>query len=204
MEKLASGDWGAFIFYLIATLVGVLVGYLSSYARKKAENLATKEDFDVLLNQVKKTTEETELIKQSLSSDAWLNQQRWQLKERFYLDLLENLFKFRITLLERLDYFIEPGSEHDEKCTKTEHFKMQQHLGNEAYETVIRLWGSAAIVLPDEANDVLEALRSGCWNTKEFSNNTADYLNSTVTLVDKAYLDLLRHARMELVGPTSS
>lgn len=51
--------WAYFLFFLMA-LAGSFVG---AYLKKKAENYASKEDFNNLLEQVKKTSEATEKIK---------------------------------------------------------------------------------------------------------------------------------------------
>ena len=56
------------IYNVVTLLVGILIGgFLKSYLKKKGENFATKEDFEEILNQVKKTTEVTEEIKNELS-----------------------------------------------------------------------------------------------------------------------------------------
>ena len=55
---------------ILSTLGGLLGGYLGAYAKKKGANLATKEDFNELLAQVRQTTEATETIKARISQDA--------------------------------------------------------------------------------------------------------------------------------------
>jgi hypothetical protein len=51
--------WSYFIFAIVV----VASTFIAAYLRRKGENFATKEDFDELLKQVRKTTEETEKIK---------------------------------------------------------------------------------------------------------------------------------------------
>ncbi|WP_139056982.1 hypothetical protein [Halopseudomonas pachastrellae] len=57
-----------FTITTISAFVGGTLGALAtSYLKKKGENLATKEDFDELLRQLKMTTHETESIKIELT-----------------------------------------------------------------------------------------------------------------------------------------
>ena len=57
-----------FIFIVIGAIIGSTIGaYLKSFFSKKGENLATKEDFDEILSQTKRTKEVTEEIKNELS-----------------------------------------------------------------------------------------------------------------------------------------
>jgi len=77
---------GAVIF--VAVVAGVLLG---AYARQKGKNLATKEDFGELLAQVKRTTEETENIKERISRSHWVKKKRWDLKHDLYFRIIENI-----------------------------------------------------------------------------------------------------------------
>jgi hypothetical protein len=64
----------------LATLVGLLIGFLAGYLRKKGENLATHEDIDKLVGQVKVVTQATKEIEAKISSDVWDRQKRWEMK----------------------------------------------------------------------------------------------------------------------------
>lgn len=63
--------------YLLALIVPFFGGFLCAYLKKKGESLATKEDFDSLLEQLKETTTTTttEGIKTELAKGSWLHQQ---------------------------------------------------------------------------------------------------------------------------------
>ena len=63
-EGLASTTWLLILSWLVAAGVGSFVG---SYFKKKGENLATKEDFQQVLDQLTKQTEATEKIKGSIA-----------------------------------------------------------------------------------------------------------------------------------------
>lgn len=75
-----------FGLFIIGGLFGV---YVSSYLKKKGEHLATKEDFDKLLDQLKKQTKETEKIKDELKKTSWLEQRRWDLKQKLYWEMAQ-------------------------------------------------------------------------------------------------------------------
>lgn len=53
--------------YLIFAVIAVLSTYVGAYLKKKGETFATKEDFNVLLAQVKKTNRATEQIKTAIA-----------------------------------------------------------------------------------------------------------------------------------------
>ncbi|QDQ27708.1 hypothetical protein FNU76_15870 [Chitinimonas arctica] len=62
--------------------------------KKIAENAATHEDFKKLLDEQKELMRATEEIKADVSRNSWVEQQRWQLKERYYSIVLNNLGRF--------------------------------------------------------------------------------------------------------------
>jgi hypothetical protein len=58
------------IVWLVVTLVGSFGGsYLSSYFKRKGENLATHEDIDKLVEQVSAVTKTTKEIEAKISSE---------------------------------------------------------------------------------------------------------------------------------------
>jgi hypothetical protein len=65
---------------VLTTILGVLVGYLTGYAKKKGENRAMHEDIGKLTNQVAAVTKTAKEIEAKISSDVWDRQKRWELK----------------------------------------------------------------------------------------------------------------------------
>ncbi len=117
------------VYFLCALIIPFLGSFFGSYFKKKAENVATKEDFEELLVQLKKTTSETEKIRVDLAKGNWLHQQSWSLKEKYYSGLLEALNSLKMSLLNRLDHYMEPGSEYlDSDINENEHFKNQEKI----------------------------------------------------------------------------
>src|SRR5208282_4811332 len=91
MENLVAFGYGA-----ATTLVSGGVGlYLGAYLKKKGENLATHEDVDKLVEQVRAVTTTTKEIEAKVSGEAWNRQRRWELKRGV---LLEGAKKFAVWL----------------------------------------------------------------------------------------------------------
>lgn len=78
---------------------GVILGnlffsYLQAYLKEKGKRLATKEDIDNVVVQVRAVTKETELIKAEITGGLW--QRQWQLAQKRdsysrLIDALENI-----------------------------------------------------------------------------------------------------------------
>ena len=65
----------------LTTLVSAFVGsYLASYLKKKGENLATHEDIDKLVDQVRAVTTATKEIEERIESSVWSKQRHWEMK----------------------------------------------------------------------------------------------------------------------------
>jgi hypothetical protein len=71
---------GAILAVLSFILGVVFRPYFTGYATKKGENLATHEDIDKLVDQVKAVTEATKKIETEMSSGFWDKQKRWEMK----------------------------------------------------------------------------------------------------------------------------
>jgi len=54
--------------------------YFGGYLTKKGENLATHEDIDKLVDQVRAVKQTTREIEAKISDEVWDRQKRWELK----------------------------------------------------------------------------------------------------------------------------
>ena len=91
MELLA---WG------LATLIGAFAGsFLGAYMKKKGENLATHEDIDKLIDQVRAVTTTTKLIESNISGDLWDRQKRWELKREVLFEATKRIADIEDALL---------------------------------------------------------------------------------------------------------
>jgi hypothetical protein len=79
--------------FLISAAINVLVlvfaAFFKAYGTKKGENLATKEDLQNVLEQVKAVTRTTEEIKTELSEKTWSKQRHWDMKRDAALDVMK-------------------------------------------------------------------------------------------------------------------
>jgi len=68
-----------YLLLVVVSLLGGTVGaFFGAYSRKRGENLATKADFESLLQQLRRQTEETERIKSEIARAGWIHQRRWE------------------------------------------------------------------------------------------------------------------------------
>jgi hypothetical protein len=74
----------------VVTVLSAGIGaYIGAYLKKKGENLATHEDLDKLVVELKATTETTKSIEARISNDLWVSQKGWELKR----DILMQWFR---------------------------------------------------------------------------------------------------------------
>ena len=104
-----------YLLLVIVSLLGGTIGaFVGAYSRRRGENLATKADFDSLLQQLRRQTEETERIKSEIARAGWIHQRRWDLKRELYSQLLQILEEIKQKgrwLLESVSRFGGPTSE---------------------------------------------------------------------------------------------
>jgi hypothetical protein len=77
-------DWsdvGKLAAWVLATAGASFAGsYFGAYFKKKGESLATHEDIDKVVDQVKAVTQTTKEIEAKISGEVWDRQKRWELK----------------------------------------------------------------------------------------------------------------------------
>lgn len=190
--------------YALAFALSMLGAYAGAYFKRKAEDQAAEEHFDILREQLGKTTKDTEEIKANLSSRNWLNQQQWNFREQRYSELLSHLTKLSLSLQDQSAYFIEPGSEHDQSRVEGDHFRDLARRGHESYQAIRELIGPASVFLSANSISTLEELVREHWSVAEFSVCTADYVTSMLKLVDSARTVVLSEARSELARTQST
>lgn len=184
---------------LLASLVGAAVGaYLMPYLTKKGENLATQEDFAQIRQQLQLATRDTEEIKDLLSSKTWRSQKQWSALEQYYSSLLTNLHKFKMSLSDLSDYYMEPGSEHTPDSKQSQHFHALLESSHASYKELQQLIGPAALYLSDGSMKTLDELVNQHWHLVNFSDCTADYVSAANSLASAAYTAILSEAKGQL------
>ena len=73
-------NWDDVMELLSIGLVAGIGAYFGSYLKTKGKNLATREDVDGVVEEVKRVTRTTEEIKADISKGVWDRQKYWELK----------------------------------------------------------------------------------------------------------------------------
>jgi hypothetical protein len=86
----------SYLLLIVVSLVTAGLGaYFGAYLRRRGENLATKSDFDELLQQLGRQTQQVEVIKSEIARAGWVHQRRWELSRDLYFELLRTLEELR-------------------------------------------------------------------------------------------------------------
>lgn len=84
-------DWsevGKLAAWVLATAGASFVGsYFGAYLKKKGENLATQEDIDKVVDQVRAVTRTTKEIESKISGELWDRQKQWDLRREAFFGL---------------------------------------------------------------------------------------------------------------------
>ena len=81
------------------SLVGGWGGaYFGAYLRQKGENLATHEDINKLVDQVRAVTQATKEIESKISNDVWDRQKRWEIKRDAVFEMVREMGSLEVAL----------------------------------------------------------------------------------------------------------
>jgi hypothetical protein len=94
-------------FYLLIVSLSFLAfaafSFLKSYFEKRGETFARKSDLDILLEELKKTTETTESIKIELEKDTWIVKEFNILRRQKLEELLILLYEYKQNIHLKID-----------------------------------------------------------------------------------------------------
>jgi hypothetical protein len=83
-------DWAISLSDIIVSLSILGTGiFCKQYLIKSADFKAAEANIDKLVEQLKKTTKATKTIEAKINNDAWLEQQKWQVKKDFYMEAMK-------------------------------------------------------------------------------------------------------------------
>lgn len=83
----------------VAILLLFWKSFLPAYLSKKAENFATHEDINKLVDQVQAVTTATEQIKARISNEVWDRQKQWELKREMIIEVCKAVSRIEETLI---------------------------------------------------------------------------------------------------------
>lgn len=150
-----------YIVLLGISAFGGLVGsFLTAYAKKRGENLATKADFDELLRQLRVQTRETEEIKSEIAKTSWVDQQRWDFKREVYSQLLAILEEIRQKTAWLAEFFSTSSFPASDPSKQREALEMygRHMLERGVLDKLIAHRGMAGMILSEEALHALDNL----------------------------------------------
>lgn len=199
--------------YLVMALVTILSGgigaFSGAYLRRRAENLATKADFDSLLTQLRQQTREVEEIKSEISQAGWIHQRRWDLKRQLYAELLVVLEEIREKgrwINESSSYYFQATPD---LSASLERFAAHMHERS-SIDRFLAAKALAGIFLAPAAVAALDDLSRDyqvAADTIAHSNNVAetvirhgDYVHVLVQSTERAYEAILAEAQQDLMG----
>jgi hypothetical protein len=79
------------VLWLLTVILAAFLGYVASYMKKKGENLATHEDIDKLVDQMKAVTQATKEIEAKISGEVWDRQKRWEMKREVIFEAIKRV-----------------------------------------------------------------------------------------------------------------
>lgn len=125
---------------------------------------------------------------------------RWSEREKYYYGLLDALGKWKDSVTDRKDYYMEPGSEYrDATITVIPRFKALTTREAEAFNSLRDQLNVARIFLSEKSVTLLDGLLSDHWLICEMDALcTKDYLEKTEEVVSNAYSSLLLDAKLDL------
>jgi hypothetical protein len=139
MDLLLGGIIAVLSFFLGA----VFRPYLTGYATKKGENLATHEDIDKLVDQVKAVTEATKKIEAEISSGVWDRQKRWEMKREVLFEAARKISEIDDAMLSNSVVLKEDRAKQEEWGTRTPSMEEQITWGETKNERLMR-WSKAS------------------------------------------------------------
>lgn len=134
---------GAIIAALSFFLGAVFRPYLTGYATKKGENLATHEDIDKLVDQVKAVTDATKKIEAEISSGVWDKQKRWEMKREVLFEAARKISEIDDAMLSNSVMLKEDRAKQKEWETRTPSMEEQLGWGQTKNERLMR-WSKAS------------------------------------------------------------
>lgn len=184
---------------LVSSIAAAIGAFAGAYLRKSGENLAAKENFAAIREQLKTTTRDTEAIKLQLTGRAWRSQQQWAAREQYYSRILPHLQHFRLALDSLSEYCMRPGSEQSPDSEIGGRFNRLFSDALASFAEVRKLVGPAALFLLSPAVAALEKLSVEHWHLANFDAVcTADYVARATKLSAEAYNQVLKEARLQL------
>lgn len=103
---------------LFTALLAGAGGFLLSYLRKKGENLATHEDINKVLADLRAVTTTTKEIEAKISGDLWDQQKKWELKRDTLFEVTRCIFSLQEGLTALTSFELVRGEDNAERLKR--------------------------------------------------------------------------------------
>lgn len=114
--------------YLWVALAPLVGAFLGAYVKRRAEDVAMNANFQNVLDQLKRQTEETENIKAAISDDVWDRQEQWKMKRDSILSAVLALHEMENALVELNSCFTVPPELCDQSARERQKGIQQEAL----------------------------------------------------------------------------
>ncbi|HAS6882730.1 TPA: hypothetical protein NKB09_004557 [Vibrio parahaemolyticus] len=184
------------LLFLTCTASGFLGAYISSYAKEKGKNYATKEDFEQLLKQTGELTEATEQVKSEIANNSWKSSKKWELKFKIYTEVLEALASWRMSI-EKIDIesFESDGTikkDLDRDKIKTIGIKVQ-----EVFDNLAKIEAISEIALSSEQSEAIRMIKHTATQGSEELRGHEAFI-TTIQKIKVLESELAKQAKSEL------
>jgi hypothetical protein len=121
-------------------------------------------------------------------------------REKYYYELLAAWGKWKNSLNDRREFYMEPGSEYrDDTIMALPGYQKYQTKGNEAFNTIRDQLPVARLFLSGKTTTLLDEMISDHWLIETMDAVcTSDYLDKTPPVVERAYEAILADAKKDL------
>ncbi|MGI2072813.1 hypothetical protein [Shewanella baltica] len=199
--------------YLPTIVTALIIAPLGFYVKQRLKALATREDFDSAIEQLRRSTKAVESIKSQLNEKYWVKQQMWETKRGAYEELITSLNytkKYLDSLVayfeNYVDCFVNIGGSsgtlyetpESEECENSyiEYIEGEQKKFNETYDSAES--HKMRQDLLNETNDSFIRLDSIFAITSIYLHSDLASIQQDIeTLKDKIFNDQLRQEEYE-------
>ena len=193
-----DGVWFPWWSYILAFISFFFAAYFGAYAKRKGENIATKEDIENIKDQLESTTRLTESIKAEMAKSIWIDQKGWEFKRDLYCSLIESIQDLKYPLAKLAEYHqdkqvfvaglesqrLKIVNENLEACNLAIH-KMRKH--NSISE----------LILTKNAHNLIETLINN-WNNTGINKSKYTY-NEILEHTEKTSTEIIKIAREDIL-----
>lgn len=189
--------WIGMAVQAVLTIAAVtFVSFFKGYGGKKGENLATHEDINRLVADLKATTLAVEAIKQELSEASWTKQRNSELRKEILFDAINEAGALELELLnlEALQA-IDRTPERDKLITES---------NSTIHKSTMLLWKHKSVIAIVCATPTIQAVLKLCTSAAQIGLNDLNDGGTPAHVCDEfraRYRDVLSTVRSELNVP---